>query len=191
MGTRMARAQRQREREKAEKPKPPRPASFDAARVSRRVCCLCARLLSPPRLSWPAWRLGLAARLGGAARRLGLAPRRGGLASYGGSARQYGGSAQLGGAAVRWVRRRCGAAWRRSWCCLYFPSGLFVFSWILRRFVFSGTFVRPFLFSRNAMKSAFPNSEIRVGKMLLDDDNEAKCLFIAAHSFTNRNINAS
>ena len=65
-----------------------------------------------------------------------------------------------------------------SWCCLYFPSGLFVFSWISRRFVFSVTFVRPFLFSRHVIKSAFPNSEIREGKMHLDDDNEAKCLFI-------------
>ena len=65
-------------REKAEKPKPPRPASFDAARVSRSFF-LCTRLLLPPLL--PARRLGLAARLDSTARRLGLAPRHGGLAS--------------------------------------------------------------------------------------------------------------
>jgi hypothetical protein len=44
----------------------------------------------------------------------------------------------------------CGTA-AQELVLLYFPSGLFVYSWISRRFVFSVTSVRPILFSRHAI----------------------------------------
>ena len=67
-----------------------------------------------------------------------------------------------------------------SWCCLYFLLGLFVFSLISRRFVFSVTSVRPFLFSRHVINQPFQTVKCEKEKMHLDNDNdnEAKCLFI-------------
>ena len=44
----------------------------------------------------------------------------------------------------------CGTA-AQELVLLYFPSGLFVYSWISRRFVFSVTSVRPILLSRHAI----------------------------------------
>ena len=62
----------------------------------------------------------------------------------------------------------CGTA-AQELVLLYFPSGLFVYSWISRRFVFSVTSVRPILFSRHAINRPLQTAKYEKEKVHLGD----------------------
>ena len=61
----------------------------------------------------------------------------------------------------------CGTA--QELVLLHFPSGLFVYSWISRRFVFSVTSVRPILFSRHAINRPLQTAKYEKEKVHLGD----------------------